>query len=105
MRPDDEVMTADLEKNYQVLTEAVQTVMRRHGMGHFAYEQLKAFSRGSVVTATTLHGFIATLDIPQEDKQRLLALKPSTYVGYAPSLADVAGWEALKLLEGSSSHA
>jgi adenylosuccinate lyase len=60
--------------------------MRRYGVPE-PYERLKALTRGRAVTRETLHGFIAALEIPNEAKQALLALTPSTYVGKAAELA------------------
>jgi adenylosuccinate lyase len=79
-------IAADLDDNWEVLAEAVQTVMRRHGIAD-AYEQLKALTRGSRVTMDELHAFIRGLAIPDEAKQRLLALTPETYTGIAAELA------------------
>jgi len=70
-----------------VLAEPIQTVMRRHGVAG-AYEQLKALTRGREgITQETLAAFIRTLDIPEADRKRLLALTPATYVGAAVKLA------------------
>ncbi|HEX7079679.1 MAG TPA: adenylosuccinate lyase [Gammaproteobacteria bacterium] len=76
----------DLEGNWEVLAEAIQTVMRRHGIPD-AYEQLKALTRGRGVTEGALREFIARLDLPDETRARLLALRPSDYVGLAAALA------------------
>jgi adenylosuccinate lyase len=83
---DPERIAADLDGTWEVLAEAVQTVMRRHGIAD-AYEQLKALTRGSRVAPEKLHGFIRDLAIPDEAKQRLLALTPATYTGIAADLA------------------
>jgi adenylosuccinate lyase len=69
-----------------VLAEAIQTVMRRHGLPE-PYEQLKALTRGKGITRETLQTFIGSLDLPAADKQRLLALTPATYIGLAADLA------------------
>ncbi|HEV7489451.1 MAG TPA: adenylosuccinate lyase [Rhodanobacteraceae bacterium] len=79
-------MAADLNASWEVLAEAVQTVMRRYGLPE-PYEQLKALTRGERITRETLHAFIDTLALPQEAKQRLLALTPSSYTGLAGKLA------------------
>ena len=79
-------IAADLEANPEVLAEAVQTVMRRYGIGD-AYEQLKALTRGQGITREALTSFVGTLDIPTEARQRLLALRPSDYTGLAADLA------------------
>ena len=79
-------INADLDSSWEILGEAIQTVMRRHGVPE-PYEKLKALTRGQRLTAEILHQFISTLEIPETAKQRLLSLTPGTYTGYAPSLA------------------
>ncbi len=79
-------MAADLDANWEVLTEAVQQVMRRHGVPE-AYEKLKALSRGKRLDRAQLAAFIRALPLPLEAKKRLLALTPATYIGRAASLA------------------
>src|ERR671914_810801 len=79
-------LAADLEANWEVLTEAVQQVMRRHGVPD-AYDKLKAISRGKRLDADELAAFVKTLPIPDEDKKRLLALTPAKYTGLAADLA------------------
>ncbi len=79
-------MRADLEASWEVLAEAIQTVMRRHGLPE-PYEQLKALTRGTGVTRESLRQFIGGLALPQEERQRLLALAPWTYTGKAAELA------------------
>ncbi len=76
----------DLEANWEVLSEAVQQVMRRHGVAG-AYEKLKALARGRKLGAKELAAVIRGLPIPAAAKQRLLALKPSSYTGLAARLA------------------
>jgi adenylosuccinate lyase len=76
----------DLESNWEVLAEPVQMVMRRYGIEN-PYEKLKELTRGQEISAETLQSFIKTLDLPAEAKQKLLALTPSDYVGYARELA------------------
>jgi len=78
---------AELERNWEVLGEAVQTVMRRYGIEQ-PYEKLKALTRGQRIDRAALHKFIRTLDIPAESRDRLLALTPADYVGYARELAE-----------------
>lgn len=70
----------DLDNNWAVLAEAVQTVMRRHQIPD-AYNRLKDFTRGKPVDKEILHQFINSLEIPNEVKSRLLNLTPSTYLG------------------------
>lgn len=80
-------LAQDLDQSWEVLAEAIQTVMRRYHLPN-PYEQLKAMTRGkSDITQEMLHAFINDLAIPDEEKQRLLILKPSTYTGLAVSLA------------------
>ena len=80
-------IAADLEGNWDVLAEAVQTVMRAHRITG-SYEKLKKLTRGKGgITRAGLHAFIRSLALPAEAKSRLLALTPSTYVGLAPRLA------------------
>jgi adenylosuccinate lyase len=80
-------MAADLDANWEVLAEPIQTVMRRHGIAN-PYEQLKALTRGVTgMTRESLHAFIEGLALPADAKARLLALTPSTYIGKATDLA------------------
>jgi adenylosuccinate lyase len=79
-------VSQDLDRAWEVLGEAVQTVMRAHGIPD-AYDRLKAFSRGRPVDAGTMREFIASLALPHEEKARLMSLTPATYLGLAPSLA------------------
>jgi adenylosuccinate lyase len=76
----------DLDRAWEVLAEAVQTVMRTHGIPD-AYDKLKSFSRGRPVDERAMREFIASLALPSEDKARLMELTPGGYVGLAPSLA------------------
>ena len=82
----EEALAADLDAAWEVLAEPIQTVMRRYGV-QGAYEQLKEVTRGKTVTADALHGLITSLQIPQADKDRLLAMTPGSYVGKAAELA------------------
>jgi adenylosuccinate lyase len=79
-------IAADLDASWEVLAEAIQTVMRRHGLPE-PYEQLKALTRGKGITRDTLRVFIESLDLPDPDRQRLLELTPATYTGLAAELA------------------
>ena len=79
-------LAADLDGNWEVLAEAVQTVMRRHGLPE-PYEQLKALTRGHGITRESLRAFITQLDLPADAKQRLLELTPASYIGVATELA------------------
>jgi adenylosuccinate lyase len=83
---DPALIASDLENRWEVLAEAVQTVMRRHGLTD-AYEQLKELTRGREINRETLRDFISKLDIPPAERMRLLRLEPSTYTGLAEQLA------------------
>jgi len=76
----------DLDRAWEVLSEAVQTVMRARGIPD-AYDKLKSFSRGRAVDESAMREFIASLPLPSEDKARLMELTPGAYVGLAPRLA------------------
>jgi adenylosuccinate lyase len=76
----------DLDRAWEVLAEAIQTVMRAHGIPN-AYDQLKAFTRGRAMDECAMQDFINSLDLPSDAKQRLVALVPGTYLGLAPRLA------------------
>lgn len=82
---DEKRLSADLNENWEVLTEAVQTVLRKYNVPQ-AYERLKALSRGKKLTDRELKSFITQLKIPLADKKRLLALTPETYTGAAVKL-------------------
>ena len=79
-------IAADLDASWEVLAEPIQTVMRRYGLEQ-PYEQLKKFTRGEPMTRELMRGFIAGLAIPLPDKERLLAMTPSSYTGMAAELA------------------
>src|ERR1051325_641357 len=79
-------LAADLEANWEVLAEAVQQVMRRHGVAD-AYEKLKALTRGKRLERRSLAEFVKSLPIPAAAKKRLLGLTPAKYTGLASELA------------------
>jgi adenylosuccinate lyase len=79
-------LASDLEANWEVLAEPIQTVMRRYGIEQ-PYEKLKALTRGQRVNRETLRTFIADLAIPEEARQHLLALTPASYTGTAAAQA------------------
>ena len=81
-----ERLAADLDASWEVLAEAVQTVMRRYGLPE-PYEQLKALTRGQGITRESMRQFIEGLDLPAAAKQRLLELTPGGYTGLAATLA------------------
>lgn len=78
-------LSADLKDNWEVLAEAVQTVMRRYNVPE-AYEQLKDLTRGQGIDAQSLKEFISTLAIPEHAKEQLIKLTPETYTGLATQL-------------------
>jgi adenylosuccinate lyase len=82
---DEAAIKKDLEDAWEVLAEPVQTVMRKAGIEN-PYEKMKELSRGKSITQGALHSFIKSLDLPEEDKNRLLELKPLTYIGIAGDL-------------------
>ncbi len=86
LKANPERVAADLDGAWEVLAEAVQTVMRRHGLPN-PYEQLKALTRGQGITEASMRQFIATLDLPADVKQRLIDMTPATYTGLAARLA------------------
>ena len=79
----------DLDENWEVLGEAIQTVMRRHGLPE-PYEQLKRLTRGKRVDRVAMREFISGLALPEADKQRLLEMTPASYVGNAINQANEA---------------
>ena len=81
-----EALEADLDGNWEVLAEAIQTVMRRYGVAQ-PYERLKALTRGQRVDAAGMRAFVETLEIPEDARRRLAELAPRDYIGYAESFA------------------
>ncbi len=79
-------LDADLDANWEVLAEPIQTVMRRYGIEQ-PYERLKVLTRGQRVTREILRAFIINLDIPDDAKQQLLVMTPATYTGNAATQA------------------
>ena len=79
-------INADLDTSWEVVAEAIQTVMRRYGLPE-PYEQLKALTRGQGITREAIQHFVATLDLPDKVRERLQALTPASYVGLAEVLA------------------
>ncbi len=80
-----QAMLEDLNNTWEVLAEAVQTVMRRYGLAN-PYEQLKALTRGKGITAERLREFIENLDIPEDAKARLKDITPADYIGNAAEM-------------------
>ena len=79
-------LAADLDGAWEVMAEAIQTVMRRYALPE-PYEQLKAFTRGQPMTRELMLGFIQGLELPAGEKTRLLAMTPASYTGLAAQLA------------------
>ena len=86
LQVNEEALAADLDSAWEVLAEAVQTVMRRHGLPN-PYEQLKELTRGKSVTRETMAAFIDGLELPMEERSRLKAMTPGSYIGRAAELA------------------
>jgi adenylosuccinate lyase len=84
--PNEQRLAEDLERAWEVLAEAVQTVMRLHGVPE-PYEKLKALTRGQGIDREKLRAFIQDLDIPASDRDRLLELTPANYIGNAAQMA------------------
>ena len=78
----------DLDESWEVITEAIQTVIRKNNIPN-GYELMKEISRGKNITQNDLLKFINNMDVPSEEKERLLKLKPSSYIGYASKLSKV----------------
>ncbi|MEJ6003449.1 adenylosuccinate lyase [Paucibacter soli] len=79
-------LAADLDSAWEVLAEPIQTVMRRYALPN-PYERLKELTRGKAITAESIREFIATLELPESEKARLLAMTPGSYTGRAEALA------------------
>ncbi len=87
LEPDPKRLADDLNANWEILAEPIQTVMKRYGIED-AYEQLKALTRGKAgINRDSLHEFVRGLAIPPAEKERLLALTPAAYTGLAEQLA------------------
>ncbi len=83
---DERRLAADLDGAWEVLAEAIQTVMRAHGIPG-AYDRLKEFSRGRAIDRDAVHSLVRSLGLPSADEARLLALTPASYRGLAEALA------------------
>ena len=77
-----EIIAEDLNQNWEVLAEAIQTVMRRYGVDA-PYEKLKALTRGQRINARIIREFVQTLDIPDHARQQLIDMTPGSYIGNA----------------------
>ena len=82
----DQRLKEDLSNSWEVLTEAIQTIIRKNNIPN-GYELMKKLSRGKEIDEKNLVEFINTMDVPSEDKKRLLQLTPQSYVGYAEKLS------------------
>ncbi len=82
----EEALARDLDAAWEVLAEPIQTVLRRFGV-QGAYEKLKEVTRGKTVTPAAMQELIRSLDIPEAEKNRLLAMTPASYIGKAAELA------------------
>ncbi|MGV3346555.1 adenylosuccinate lyase [Enterobacteriaceae bacterium LUAb1] len=80
-------LLAELDQNWEVLAEPVQTVMRRYGIEN-PYEKLKELTRGKRINATDMRAFIDTLSLPEEEKKRLKQMTPAGYLGLAVQMVD-----------------
>ena len=78
----------DLNNSWEVLTEAIQTILRKNHIPN-GYELMKDLSRGKEIKQLDLINFVDKLNIPTEEKERLLKLTPQTYIGYAEKLSKV----------------
>jgi adenylosuccinate lyase len=79
-------LDADLDSAWEVLAEPIQTVMRRYGLPN-PYERLKELTRGKTINRESIQAFIATLELPEDEKARLMAMTPGNYIGKAEALA------------------
>jgi adenylosuccinate lyase len=86
LEPDADLLARDLDENWEVLAEPIQTVMRRYGIAN-PYEKLKALTRGQRVGREAMRQFIEGLDLPEEARRQLLELSPATYTGTASDQA------------------
>ena len=81
-------MSAELNNHWEVLGEAIQTILRKAGKQD-AYEQLKSLTQGQSINAESMAEFISGLKISDEDKQTLLKLTPELYTGLSSKLVDL----------------
>ena len=81
-------MKTELDSHWEVLAEAIQTILRKTGSDN-AYEQLKNMTQGTEITQSTIVEFVKLLHIPKEEKDKLITLTPQEYIGIAPKLIDM----------------
>ncbi|MFQ3230233.1 adenylosuccinate lyase [Reinekea sp.] len=86
LQVNEERLAADLDNAWEVMAEAIQTVMRRYGIEE-PYEKLKAFTRGKAITKDMMVDFVGQLDLPEQAKQDLLVMTPASYIGNAVAQA------------------
>lgn len=86
IRADREQISQELNSHWEVLAEAVQTILRKQGKDD-PYQRLRSLTRGKSVSREQMRAFIEDLDLPDQDKKRLLSLTPETYTGLASNLA------------------
>ena len=87
MEVNQDILNKELDKNPEVLAEAIQTILRKNGYNN-AYELLKEFTRGKDISNESLKEFISSLDVNLEDKNKLLELTPQKYIGVSADLVD-----------------
>ncbi len=92
LKVNEQIIAADLDNAWEVMAEPVQTVMRKAGIEK-PYEKLKELTRGNVVDRETIREFVEKLDVDEDDKKRLLAMTPASYIGMAPVLVDYCEYE------------
>src|SRR5699024_291310 len=80
-------LTAELDENWELMAEPVQTVMRRYGVEK-PYEKLKSLTRGKRITSQDLEQFIDALNVPDAAKEEMKALTPANYIGRAIQFVD-----------------
>jgi adenylosuccinate lyase len=81
-----QALADDLDRSWEVLAEPIQTVMRRYALPN-PYERLKELTRGKAITRESIQAFIETLELPEDEKARLMAMTPGNYIGKAVELA------------------
>ncbi len=86
MEADEDALARDLDQHWEVLAEAIQTVMRRHGCSQ-PYERLQELTQGKAISRRLLHDFIDASSLPQKVREQLKALTPATYLGNAAAQA------------------
>ncbi|MFN3886962.1 MAG: adenylosuccinate lyase [Aquabacterium sp.] len=85
-----QALADDLDASWEVLAEPIQTVMRRYALPN-PYERLKELTRGKAITRESIQAFIGTLELPEEEKARLMEMTPGNYIGKAVELAQRIG--------------